>query len=77
MPEALKLESPYLTPAEAAEWLRMAETYLAKLRERERGPVYYQPGGKGTKVLYKVADLETWVESGKAEKDADEIPREV
>ena len=73
MTDAAKLESPFLTPPEAAEWLRMTDNYLTILRGRGRGPIYYQPGGKGTKVLYKVSDLEEYVESGKAARDAVEV----
>ena len=48
-----------MRPVEAAEYLRMTTDALARMRVEQRGPCYYKAGGK---VLYKIDDLERWVE---------------
>ncbi|NKX44622.1 helix-turn-helix transcriptional regulator [Roseicyclus persicicus] len=55
--------SAYLRPAEAAQYTAHSESTLAKLRMRhlrERGPVFIKRGGV---VLYRRADLDTWLAS--------------
>ena len=47
-----------LTPREAAAYLRLSESTLAKLRVTGKGPVYSQPARK---VCYSVADLDAWI----------------
>lgn len=67
------VKSPYLTGEEAASYLRVSETHLVRWRRRSTGPPYHQPGGPGTKVLYRVRDLEAWVEGNRAAEDLAEI----
>lgn len=52
-----KLRSPYLTPAEAAEYLRIEERTLNNMRWRGEGPHWRKHGGK---VVYHVDDLDFW-----------------
>ena len=56
---ASKGPSPYLRPAEAAQYVRLSVATLAQMRVEQRGPRYYKAGGK---VLYKLEDLVGWVE---------------
>lgn len=63
-------ESPFLTTEEAASYLRCSESQLAKWRAAGDGPRYLQPGGAGTRVLYRREDLDTWLEG----EDSQESP---
>lgn len=67
-----KNQSPYLTSEEAAEYLRTTPQALAQKRARGKGPRAYQPDGSGSRVLYRLADLEEWVESGALERENNE-----
>jgi len=58
------LDSDFLTPTEAAEWLRVSLAVLANFRLSGEGPLYFQPGGPRTKVWYRRRDLLAWIESG-------------
>lgn len=51
------IESPYLTAAEAASFLRLEERTLNNMRWRGEGPHYRKHGGK---VIYHRNDLEGW-----------------
>lgn len=51
-----------LNTQEAAEYLRVSASYLAKLRMRSSGPKYVQ---LGVRVLYDLRDLNAWVEDRK------------
>ena len=62
----MTVESPFWTTEEAAEWLRMKPAALFSMRRAGRGPRYLQPSGPNGRVLYRLADLERWVESGDA-----------
>ena len=62
----MPVESPFLTAEEAAEWLRLTPAALTAMRRTDRGPRYLQPSGPNGRVLYRLADLERWVESGDA-----------
>ena len=53
-------KSPYMRPAEAAEYVRLTVSTLAQMRVEQRGPKYFKAGGR---VLYRLQDLEEWVES--------------
>jgi len=64
-------ESPFLTATEAAEWLRVSVQTLSEYRRRGAGPRYYQPEGAGTRVFYRLSDLEDWMESGAAARELD------
>jgi hypothetical protein len=53
-----------MRPAEAAGYLRVSESTLAKLRmrtNRAKGPKFGRLGGC---VIYRKSDLDAWVESG-------------
>ena len=54
---AQALKSPYMTPAEAAEYLRIEERTLNNMRWRGEGPHWRKHGGK---VLYHINDLNCW-----------------
>jgi hypothetical protein len=48
-----------LTTREAAEHVRLSETQLERLRQRDDGPVYIKIGRA---VRYRECDLVTWLE---------------
>ena len=50
-------DSPYLTPREAAAFLRLKRRTLANMRHRHTGPHYRKHGGR---IVYSVDDLTTW-----------------
>lgn len=52
--------SPYMRPVEAAEYVRLSTSTLAQMRVEQRGPKYFKAGGR---VLYRMQDLDAWVES--------------
>ena len=49
--------SPYLTPREAAAFLRLKRRTLANMRHRRTGPQYRKHGGR---IVYSVDDLKAW-----------------
>jgi hypothetical protein len=54
------MESDFLTPQEAADYLRISASLLAKMRMdhySRRGPVYVKMGGD---VIYHLPDLKNW-----------------
>ncbi|WP_291078157.1 helix-turn-helix domain-containing protein [Hyphomonas sp.] len=53
----VSIESPYLTAAEAATFLRLEERTLNNMRWRGEGPHWRKHGGK---VIYHRLDLEGW-----------------
>jgi hypothetical protein len=71
----MAIESPFMTADEAAAWLRYTPEALTSMRKSGRGPRFYQPAGPQGRVLYRLADLEEWVESGDLERNSqDEVP---
>lgn len=57
-------EQKFLTPNEAAEYLHVHPNTLSKLRIYGGGPTYLKLSlGRAGKVLYRVSDLEEWLES--------------
>ena len=50
-------DSPYLTPREAAAFLRLKRRTLANMRHRRTGPHYRKHGGR---IVYSVDDLKAW-----------------
>lgn len=59
-----KVETTYLTAAEAAEYIGLSESYLAKLRMEngpQRGPRFLRVGLRA--IRYKRRDLEAWMET--------------
>ena len=55
-----RLSSPYLTVEQAADYLRVSKNYLDKLRVSGLGPPFVRLGRR--KVLYRMSDLNEWVE---------------
>lgn len=53
------VERTWLTPKEAAAYLRMSERTLEGWRRAGRGPQFARPGGK--LVRYRFSDLERWL----------------
>jgi hypothetical protein len=54
----------YLTTVEAADFVRLSPRTLERLRVQGTGPRYIKAGrGKRAKVLYRVADLQEWLET--------------
>lgn len=68
--EKLKTESPFLISEEAAEYLRLTPQALGQRIARGRGPKCYRPAGPGSKALFKISDLDAYVESGALEREA-------
>lgn len=55
--------SQLLTSVEAAEYLRLSPRTLEGMRVDGTGPRYFKVGpGKRSKVVYRVTDLETWLQ---------------
>lgn len=52
-------EDAYVRPAEAAEFLHLSTSTLAKMRRRGDGPPYVKSGHKV--VLYRSSDLHEWL----------------
>lgn len=59
---ALPIVQEFLTPKEAAAFLRLGPDALARHRVQGTGPVYYGGPGKRCKILYRKTDLIAWVE---------------
>ncbi|RWA68669.1 helix-turn-helix domain-containing protein [Mesorhizobium sp.] len=45
--------------AEAARYIGLAQSTLAKLRMRGQGPAYSKPGGRV--VVYRASDIDDWL----------------
>ncbi len=56
-------------PPEAAEYIGLAESTLAKMRVRGDGPAYFKVGGRA--VFYDVTDIEQWLASRKRRSTSD------
>lgn len=54
----------YLTPEEAADLLRMSEEGLRKMRRERRGLPFYK---RGRGILYKLSEIEEFLESSRVE----------
>ena len=56
-------DDPLLTTSEAAAYLRLAPKTLERFRIDAGGPPYLKAGpGKRAKVLYRLSDLNAWLE---------------
>lgn len=55
-------QSPWLSRAEAAAYLRITPGALNNLHVQKRGPVYYKKAGK---IYYLTMDLDDWIRAGK------------
>lgn len=71
--ETFKIETlpHYLSTDEAARLLRLARGTLAKHRVYGTGPAYRKIGGR---VIYAVADVIAWVETGARGSTSDARP---
>jgi hypothetical protein len=65
------MPSPWLTPDQAAQHVGRSRDALRMLRQRGGGPAYSRVRGR---VRYRVADLDSWLDSGRVET-ADTAPR--
>jgi hypothetical protein len=50
-------QGPYFTTPEAADYLRISDRWLEKLRTNGGGPIYSKPGDR---VIYRQSDLDSW-----------------
>ena len=64
--------SPYLTTVQAARYLNLSPKTLEKFRLTGGGPEYRK---HGRKVVYRVADLDTWSEGRTARSTAETSSR--
>lgn len=60
-----------MRPAEAARYLGLSESYLAKLRWRGGGPTYHKLSAKA--VRYSRSDLDAWLDEKRCENTAQEV----
>lgn len=61
--QLLRTQSGLMTSPEAAEYLRLSVRTLEGMRVDGTGPRYYKVGpGRRAKVVYRVTDLEEWLE---------------
>lgn len=58
------MDTQFLTPAEAAQYLRTSTASLANHRYRGTGPPYLK---LGRRVLYDIRDIQLWVNDHKVE----------
>lgn len=70
-PMAHDRESPYLTSAEAAAYLRLQVRTLANMRHRRTGPHYRKHGGL---IVYDINDLDAWSTATRRRSEHD-VPR--
>ena len=61
-----------LTASEAAAYLQIAASTLAKMRLTGKGPVYMKLGAR--RVVYDVADLERWASACRRESTSHKAP---
>lgn len=55
----------FMRPATVEAIYDISASSLAQMRYRGEGPAFYKPNGPdGRTVLYKVSDIEAWIESG-------------
>jgi hypothetical protein len=67
------MQSPKLRSAEAAEYLRLSRSTLAKLRVSGRGPTYEKAGDRI--VLYDLAELDNWLKHRRHRSTSEQAPR--
>jgi len=54
----------YVTTVEAAKQLKLSPKTLERYRVEGKGPPFHKLGsGKRARVLYKITDLEAWLQS--------------
>ena len=52
----------WLTTEEAAAYIRRSISFLEKLRAAGKGPKYYTPEGSRKGIIYKISDLDLYME---------------
>ena len=68
------MEKPLiLNPEQAAATLGLSPSTLAKLRLSGNGPAYCKLGAR--RVGYRLADIETWVDSQRHRSTSEYLPR--
>jgi hypothetical protein len=55
-----EIETPWMTTAEAAAYLRRSPLTLANWRREKIGPPWHQPGGERGNVMYHRDELDAW-----------------
>ncbi|MGF3026940.1 helix-turn-helix domain-containing protein [Methylobacterium aquaticum] len=68
----MKEDTKKLTPDEAAKHLGLKPSFLGKLRSVGGGPPFFK---FGSKVLYSVGDLDTWLASKRFTETPQKKPR--
>lgn len=69
-------EKTYLTPKEAAIYMRMSPFTLQEWRQKKIGPGYIKLGvARKAAVLYRRADLDEWLSKHLVEVQGKNIPR--
>ena len=64
--------SRLLSPRELSELLSLSVNHLAILRMTGEGPIFFKLGnGSRSAVRYKLADVETWLESRRRRSTCD------
>ena len=55
-----EIETPWMTTAEAAAYLRRSPLTLANWRREKVGPPWHQPGGEHGNIIYHRDELAAW-----------------
>jgi excisionase family DNA binding protein len=63
------MSSDLLTVSEAAQWLKVSEAYLNKLRMYGGSPKFVR---LGRSIRYRIKDLDTWVSTKVADADLED-----
>ncbi|MCD4512187.1 helix-turn-helix domain-containing protein [Brucella pseudogrignonensis] len=66
--------SPFMTTKQAATWLHLCARTLEKHRSFGTGPAYHKIGGR---ILYDIADLRAWVETGSRTSTSDKTGKRI
>lgn len=64
----------YLRTPEAARFLCLSHRTLERLRVTGEGPPFFRPEGRRF-VLYRVSDLEAWLNEGRRQSTSDRSAR--
>ena len=69
---ARKYESPFMTTAQAAEYLQVSKAYLQRLRVTGDGPIFLKVSAR--RVLYSLEDIARWLEIQRRRSTVDPGP---
>lgn len=69
---ARKYESPFMTTAQAAEYLQVSKAYLQRLRVTGEGPVFLKVSAR--RVLYSCEDITRWLDAQRRRSTIDPGP---